>query len=510
MPIKKGRQLSIKSVGIWFGSVILCGLAGYLFLSARWLVLVSSLAAGTILAQLSIRLFDVRKNLFEQVQFKWFLEHLLSDLSTGSTLEHAWAKAPERLSLLLPSRSRMLKDLKRIQGNLSANQPLDRLLEKWSRSLPTPQARGFVKALPAIRRAGGDACGFVRAQLQIMSDRIDLFQDLGTDTTQRRTEAIILVLMPPAMLQMVAASGLGDNLTSGSGLAAGMLFAYVLFLASSLLLLSILCSMMRVSSRQQSKPRSINLDYPWLQKPAALLVRLYRTVLPDTYYSNLIHILQMRARRHHLDKALIVQDHFKLKALLMIAALLPATSLAATNLQLVWLLLVLPAVLAGLHDQILIRQALERQLADQVEYPEFLNLCASLLMTGISLHKAMCIALLVREPGSSDFNIDLNRFEKQLDVGQTVQQALETLSADCPVHQVQSAIAAMIRYSLEGRPENLQILQMKTVECWSLHRRAIKKRLEQRSLALLVPMALDLLSVMVIVMLPAIVSIQGI
>ena len=52
------------------------------------------------------------------------------------------------------------------------------------------------------------------------------------------------------------------------------------------------------------------------------------------------------------------------------------------------------------------------------------------------------------------------------------------------------------------------MLTLQSAACWSLHRNAARKQLEQQSLKLLLPMTLDLVAVLLTALLPAVFSLQ--
>jgi hypothetical protein len=97
-----------------------------------------------------------------------------------------------------------------------------------------------------------------------------------------------------------------------------------------------------------------------------------------------------------------------------------------------------------------------------------------------------------------------------IQIGVPVSLALEKIAAGCSVPEVQSALLLMVRYDRDGGPENLELLQMQTTACWAMYRNALRKQLERQSLKLLLPMTLDLASVMLTAILPAIQSLQSI
>ncbi len=489
----------------WFGTLQ--------FIQSEWLRLAVALPGGLLVGRALRKWFANKRLLFVREQYKWLLEHLLSRLSAGATLEHAFMDAPSQMSLLLGSKSELLVCLNRIKSQLVSRRSLEFLMPDLVRSLPCPEARSCLLILPGLRQAGGNIVQFIRQHLRMVSEQLSLLQSLKADTLQRQTEAMILAGMPFAMAALLQqTTDLYGSQASSLLLESGMLLSYVLALAAVVLTLSsISFGQINRSRRKYQKPRLRLLDTQMLHRCGRILNSLYKNRLPQVYGTRLLQLIKAQSRYTDHSNEQHLDVYFKSKVLYFLAGLLPGCILlVADPFQFFWVLL-LPIGLCLLQDQQIFAMAGKQQMDNKLDYPTFLNLTSTLLQAGVSLHISLEIGMKsLNQQANLELQHDLAETNKKLLLGMTASRVLEELAISCTIPDVQSALLLMVRYDREGRSENLQLLEMQTAACWSLHRVAMQKHLELQSLRLLLPMAMDLIAIMLIAILPAVQSLQSI
>ena len=466
-----------------------------------------------------------RRLLAVREHFKWFLELLLTRLSSGASLERAISDTLPGLSQLLGKNADLLTVLKQLDQQLSAGQPLEALLSSLSRSLDCPEARTFFQILPELRRTGGKIDQYVRQHLQMVTEQLALQQDLNAETTQRQTEAMILALMPFALAALLEQSydpAVREALATPPGVA-GMMTAFVLAMLAAAITLSALGLNPALPSHRLSLPgaRMSNAkmsDNALMRSASQLLHRLYRDLLPETYGNRLLKILygQRADESNSAGSPMDMAHYFLDKAIYMLISLFPGLIFAFT-LSKGWVaVILLPVCISMIQDQKIFQVQRQQMTEYRLIYPVFLNLCAALLQSGLSLHKAMqiCLSLPLLDEGikagrkQTALPDDLLMTRRLIQTGRPADQAVEFLAAACPIPEAQAALLLMQRYDRSGGSETLQMLSMQAAACWSLYRNTIRKQMEQQSLRLLMPMMLDLLAVIVTALLPAVLSLR--
>jgi len=424
------------------------------------------------------------------------------------------------LALLLGHKSHLLADLKDMEQQLAAHQPLERLLAKLGSGLSCSEAQVCFRILPGLRQAGGQVSQYIRQQLKMTTEKLALQQDLNAETTQRRSEALILMMMPFALAGILRQTDdlLYQGINNSPAGFLGMFLAYVMAMLAIILTLSALSFNPRTPTTLKIKNPSSRLHRLRLFRFIGnQLLGFYKNHLPESYGARLLQILHDEATLPGI--LLTGQLFFESKAIYCLVCILPGILFCLASPRLVFCLAAIPIAASLMQDQMIFSRVRKRQAEYQLDYPIFLNLVTSLLQAGLSLHIVMDIALASLCSGqtglqsaviSESLRFDLLHIQKQLRIGMPADMILEKAAAQCTISEVQSALMLMVRYDRTGEPEILQLLQMQATACWSLRRNAMRKQLERQSMSLLLPMTLDLISVMITAVLPAVISMQGI
>lgn len=517
------------------GSILLAWLGATLFVAPHLWQMMLALPFGLLVSGGLSRWLASRQLLSTLEQFRRLLEHLLARLTAGITLEMAFSEAPSCLEPLLGKRSALYTALLNLDLQLTARQPLDRLLPALEKSLPCPEAVELLRILTPLRHSGGNIIQYLRQGLHLVVERINLLQDIAAETTQRRTEATILTLMPFAMTLLLRNTAGYDQqeFAAAPAYQIGMIVCYGLAMLAASITLSLI-------NRPSELPKLHAKQFsPKMQRrhrlhlPRQMLVGIYKDYLPETYGLRLVHILRepvgFQVERHQAVLP-ILDEFFRQKCLFSLVGLLTGLGLMLIFPGQWFWPLVLTVGCNILQDQQVFRLARGSQLACRLEYPILINLVTVLLQAGLSLYAALTICLKILpqilespihtgcpkrpvicaniSPRRSQLAQDLQMIERQLQLGIPVDRLLETVSPHLPVPEIQAALLLMARYGRTGGQEILNLLQMQSASCWSVYRQSARRQIEQRAVLLLLPMMLDLLAVIIAAMLPALLSIS--
>ncbi|NLK89150.1 MAG: hypothetical protein GX276_03275 [Clostridiaceae bacterium] len=471
---------------------------------------IASFSAALLLIRGARRWFKSRHLLHCREQYRGLLEHLLSRLSAGWTLERAFMDAPAGMSRQAGEKTDLSISLHRIAALLESKHPFDNLLFDLETRLPLPEARAAFRILPILNRAGCDTYRFLQSNHRLASRQLILQNELDADHAQRRTEAIILSLMPFAMAFFLRQSEqfATENTGAAQGLQPGLIVAWSLSVLAVILVVNVLSLNHGSISRKARRP-SAGKTQPQSRIDRTLL-RLYRRLIPKRMCTTLFRAIEVDSRSTEQTADQLTRQYFKTKKTCMAVGFLPV--LAAMFFHPKWVLpaALFPVAFAIIQDRQLLSRVKRRTLEDQFVYPIFLNIALALLHAGLSLHQAMAITIdsLPHQLINDTLCADLSQFKRRIAAGVTASTALEEMSSGNLSPQIQSALGMMARYGCDGGPENLQILQIQVDACWALHHQALRKKTELAMLRLLIPMTLDLTAVMLTVLLPAIQMIQ--
>lgn len=141
------------------------------------------------------------------IQFKDMLYSLASSLSAGRTIEYAFREALRDLSVLYPEPSTfILVEIKRIISKLDMNETLERALSEFAERASLEDVDNFVSVLNISKRSGGNIAEIIRNTSAIISDRIEVGQEIDMLLAERKFEQKVLNAVPIAMILLLSVS----------------------------------------------------------------------------------------------------------------------------------------------------------------------------------------------------------------------------------------------------------------------------------------------------------------
>lgn len=203
-------------------------------------VLLSCLLVPLALFYPRIKTSDIIKKRKKElnIQFKDMLYSLSSSLSAGKTVESGFREALKDLSVLYPEPSAfILIEVRRIISMLETNETLEHALSDFASRARLEDVDNFVDVFNISKRSGGNISEVIKNTSAIISDRIEVAQEVDTMLAERRFEQKVLNVVPIFLILVLSASA-PDYLSPVFNTAAGRLTmtASIGLLALSLLI----------------------------------------------------------------------------------------------------------------------------------------------------------------------------------------------------------------------------------------------------------------------------------
>ena len=162
-----------------------------------------------------------------------------------------------------------------------------------------------------------------------------------------------------------------------------------------------------------------------------------------------------------------------------------------------------------LQDSKLNANIKKRNLEIMIDFPEFLVKLTLLVNAGMNVTKAWENVSESMDKGRS-LGRELDMALKEIRSGKSETKAYEDFAKRCRIQEVTRAISVLLQNIKKGNAELVSILRVHANECWEMRKNAAKKLGEEASSKMLLPMAIMLLSILLIVTTPAILALQGI
>jgi tight adherence protein C len=164
---------------------------------------------------------------------------------------------------------------------------------------------------------------------------------------------------------------------------------------------------------------------------------------------------------------------------------------------------------AYLPDRELMNKVKKRRAAIQKDFPDFINKLALLINAGLTVQKAWEKAALCPSRNSPLYK-ELNTAVLDIKAGKPEHRAYEEFAKRCRTPEITRFVSVMLQNIRKGNSELVPILRVFSAECWEMRKNNARRYGEEASTRMLLPMMLMFLAVLLIVGMPAVLSLRGI
>lgn len=163
-----------------------------------------------------------------------------------------------------------------------------------------------------------------------------------------------------------------------------------------------------------------------------------------------------------------------------------------------------------LADQELDKKIEKRRDSIQVQFPEFLNQLVLLVNAGASIERAWNL-IISKSVADTPLYRELRACQNEIRNGVAREQAYDNFARRCKIRAVIKAMSVIIlNLKLGGGKEVAYALRAEADDCWEIRKATARRMGEMASSKLMIPMAIMLLGIILIVALPAVMTIMNI
>lgn len=188
--------LTLREWAVYTGvGILFCLAASYIFYRS-WLMFCLFLPVGFCYP------FYKRKGLKEQrkemlrVQFKEAIRLLASSLRAGYSVENAFAACLQELEELYGRDGMITKEFSYIAGQLRMNRTVEQLLMDFAKRSDLDEIQNFAEIFAVSKRSRGELVSVVNHAVHVISDKIQVREEIVTMTAEKKLEQKIMNLMP--------------------------------------------------------------------------------------------------------------------------------------------------------------------------------------------------------------------------------------------------------------------------------------------------------------------------
>lgn len=229
-----------KVMCLLIGGAALYGV-GYVFFHSIYLALMLTGGVYFIPKQWAKYMLRRRREALS-LHFKQALYSLSSSLAAGRSVENGFREAIADLRLLYPDGNNdLIRELGIICTRLEYGQPIEEALQDFSRRAHMEDITNFADVFTTCKRSGGDLVEIVRRTSAIISEKLEISQEISVMIAQKRFEAKAMLAAPVLFLLFMEMSSPDymRPLHSGFGIILSAV-SLLLFAACALIMMKIM------------------------------------------------------------------------------------------------------------------------------------------------------------------------------------------------------------------------------------------------------------------------------
>lgn len=159
--------------------------------------------AGKLFVPMRVKsIIDKRKNELNH-QFRDMLDALTTSLGAGKNVNDSFFGVYEDLKIQYEEDAYILKELEVIISGIHNNVAIEDVLEDFGNRSDNEDIRSFANVFKISYRKGGNIKDIIRNTHSILSDKMEISEDIETLVTSNKLEQNIMILMPIALICVI-------------------------------------------------------------------------------------------------------------------------------------------------------------------------------------------------------------------------------------------------------------------------------------------------------------------
>lgn len=205
--------------------------------TTRFLNIFIPAVVGTIAGILYIPMR--RKSLLDKhkkelaIQFRDMLDALTTSLGAGKNVNDSFAATYEDLKIQYEADAHIIKELEVILSGMNNNIAIEDVLQDFGNRSDNDDIRSFASVFKICYRKGGNIKDVIRTTHSILSEKMEISEDIETLVTSNKMEQNIMILMPIALISVIKLMSpeFAANFVSPSGIISTT-FSIVIFVVA--------------------------------------------------------------------------------------------------------------------------------------------------------------------------------------------------------------------------------------------------------------------------------------
>lgn len=189
--------------------------------------------AGRIFVPTRVEAIITKKKVELNRQFRDMLEALTTSLNAGKNVNDSFYSVYEDLKIQYDEGAFILKELELVISGINNNIPIEAVLEDFGRRSGNDDIKSFVNVFSISYRKGGNIKDVIRNTHSILSDKMEIKEEIETMVASNKMEQNIMIIMPIALIAIIKmmSPDFAKNFVSPAGIVSTTI-ALIVFVAA--------------------------------------------------------------------------------------------------------------------------------------------------------------------------------------------------------------------------------------------------------------------------------------
>ncbi len=435
-----------------------------------------------------------------------FLQYLCSGMAVGQSLRQLLSHLPHSNFYKQLSDRKLKEKLSKVALYVQTQQSGETYYPLLLNCFHCPEAKALLYAFHLEQQLGDKMLDFLRESFDNARELFVLEEEIAAANNRQGFESLIMAVLPFFMAPLFS-----DLVQISTAPAQSLLLGQIMRLLSFVMATLAFILQLSLSSDRPSTT-SLKLKAKGLNRFSSCLLRRLKYSIPFDRLPAFLRLKLLRLIRTENLRRLFNRDKdsesewlqewfFRLISLFFIYLLLLSFSFTYLNLP-IFLAFFLSLALSSLPVLRLRTKAKEQQAQMIQSLPLLLSIVTGLLKNGMGLNAALLASSDIFSSESALAG-PLEQIAVRIQHGECSERLLEAWAEHLPLSDAGSALFLLAEYNRHGSLEILKMLEKQVALCRSEQRQNIRRRLDAKAGALLLPMLMDLISVMLLGAAPA-------
>lgn len=165
--------------------------------------IVVGLIAGFLFVPARVKSIIAKKKKELNHQFRDMLDALNTSLGAGKNVNDSFIGIYEDMKIQYEEDAFILKELEVIISGINNNVAIEEILEDFGKRSDNDDIKSFANVFRISYRKGGNIKDIIRNTYSILSDKMEITEDIETLVTSNKLEQNIMILMPIALISVI-------------------------------------------------------------------------------------------------------------------------------------------------------------------------------------------------------------------------------------------------------------------------------------------------------------------